>query len=1093
MSRLTLALGLALLVVEAGVAVALAATSANEQDWWSNGLALLAGVAFVVSGLIAITRRPENKTGVYLAAVGYTWFLGSLADSGNSWVAAAGNILGSLSFVAFAALLLSFPTGRFGSRFERAFPIIVGATFVGLTLVTSLVDPTPMPDCPRCAENPLDVVDWSGVASTLDAITNLMGVVLALTGVVLIVRRWRNAGPAMRRTLWPVLATGGFSLGVLAVFGIVYALTGSEIDALAPIFLASFAAVPIAFLSGILRTRLARSSVSELVVALDSGAPLRDALAQALGDPDLEVAYWLDWRRGLLGAGWVDSEGHAVPDPSSGGERAVTYVERDGVRIAALLYEPGLEAEPELVDAVSAAASLALQNNRLQAELRAEVGFMNTVTNTAPSLLVNIGTDGVIRNINVAAREASGLDDDEALRGQQYWDVFIAPSERAAVVARFNALSPDFPPGEYENTFVNARGEERTIYWRTAPVKDEQGRVVSIVSGGLDITERRKRELELERERDATTTALEAIPSIVVVLDHGGTIGDRDVENPRVGANRAFRQALGWRDHELVGRPFLDFIVGDDDGRAAGAIATAAAGGASDEVESELRCADGSLRAFAWTAVPVADVTGRADALVLVSGIEVTERRRLEADKERERQFLNAIANNAPSLLCLIDHDGRLTHMGANIAFEAALEYESAAIGGQVLWEQFVDPSEAEEVRGVIEDVVAGAAPKEHDNTWVASSGRRLAIAWTCTPLPQLDERKLLLITGVDITERKRREEEVRSAEERFRAVIERAPVAITEIGLDHTVKLWNPAAEHIFGWSADEVLGRPPRWVPEDRQAEFLALSDREAEGEGYTGFETIRMHRDGRRVDVEVAAAPIRDAEGNVMGAMAVLSDISDRKRQEEELRASRARLVAAGDDARRRLERNLHDGAQQRLVALSVALRLAESKLHDDPETTVEILAGAREELAHALEELRELARGIHPAILTDRGLGPALTALAARTPIPVHLTVYDARLPPGVEAASYYVVAEALTNVAKYADASEARVSVTSNDGRVVVEVADDGVGGADAAEGSGLRGLADRVAALDGTLVVESPTGKGTIVRAEIPLPVGISP
>ena len=145
------------------------------------------------------------------------------------------------------------------------------------------------------------------------------------------------------------------------------------------------------------------------------------------------------------------------------------------------------------------------------------------------------------------------------------------------MIARFQALAPDFPPGEYENTFTNARGEVRTIYWRAAPVKDAEGRVVSIVSGGLDITERRKRELELERERDATTTALEAIPSIAVVLDREGTIRDRDLDNPRVGANRAFRQALGWRDHELVGLPFVDLIAEDDDGRASAAIATAAA------------------------------------------------------------------------------------------------------------------------------------------------------------------------------------------------------------------------------------------------------------------------------------------------------------------------------------------------------------------------------------------------------------------------------------------------------------------------------------------------------------------------------------
>ena len=190
-----------------------------------------------------------------------------------------------------------------------------------------------------------------------------------------------------------------------------------------------------------------------------------------------------------------------------------------------------LDAEPDLLEAVTAAAALALQNDRLQAELRAEVSFVSTVTNTAPSLLVTIGTDGRVRTINAAALEAAGYDDEARRRGQHYWDLFIEPAEREAMIARFHALAPGLPAGEYENTFTNARDEVRTIYWRAAPVKDAAGNVISIVSGGLDITERRKRELELERERDATTTALEAIPSIAIVLD-------RDGDDPRPGCRQ---------------------------------------------------------------------------------------------------------------------------------------------------------------------------------------------------------------------------------------------------------------------------------------------------------------------------------------------------------------------------------------------------------------------------------------------------------------------------------------------------------------------------------------------------------------------------
>jgi signal transduction histidine kinase len=218
-----------------------------------------------------------------------------------------------------------------------------------------------------------------------------------------------------------------------------------------------------------------------------------------------------------------------------------------------------------------------------------------------------------------------------------------------------------------------------------------------------------------------------------------------------------------------------------------------------------------------------------------------------------------------------------------------------------------------------------------------------------------------------------------------------------------------------------------------------------------------------------------------------MALYADITERKRQEEEIRASRARIVEAGDEARRRLERNLHDGAQQRLVSLSLSLRLAQSKVSADPVAAEKVLDAAREELAAALDELRELARGIHPAVLTDRGLTAALEALATRSAIPVEIETPDEELPRSVGAAAYYVIAESLANVAKYAGATHATVAVAHDNGRAVVEVADDGVGGADASAGSGLRGLADRVEALGGTLFVDSPPGAGTRIRAEIPL------
>jgi signal transduction histidine kinase len=202
--------------------------------------------------------------------------------------------------------------------------------------------------------------------------------------------------------------------------------------------------------------------------------------------------------------------------------------------------------------------------------------------------------------------------------------------------------------------------------------------------------------------------------------------------------------------------------------------------------------------------------------------------------------------------------------------------------------------------------------------------------------------------------------------------------------------------------------------------------------------------------------------------------------------ELRASRERLVTAGDMERRRLERDLHDGAQQRLVAISMQLRYLQSRIREDPSTAEELVTTATDELALSLEELRELARGIHPAVL-DHGLDTALESLAARSPVPVTVD-YDVgeRLPAPVELAAYFVASEALTNVAKYAQATSVAVRVRRTAAQAVIEIADDGIGGADAGGGSGLRGLADRVEALDGTLRVRSPAGAGTVVTAELP-------
>jgi signal transduction histidine kinase len=279
--------------------------------------------------------------------------------------------------------------------------------------------------------------------------------------------------------------------------------------------------------------------------------------------------------------------------------------------------------------------------------------------------------------------------------------------------------------------------------------------------------------------------------------------------------------------------------------------------------------------------------------------------------------------------------------------------------------------------------------------------------------------------------------------------------------------------------------------WLPDDER--FVDARGRSVElpapgsGRGVT-----RVEREGRLVAMIVHDALVIDKELDSIAAAAAMALENERLDAElrakvAELRASRSRMLRVGLEERRRLERDLHDGAQQRLVSMALNIRLARDRMREDPAAAEGLLDSAGAELDAALAELRELARGIHPAVLSDRGLDAALETLAHRAPLPVELTRSEhERLPEAIELAAYFVVAEALTNVAKYASATHAKVNVAQDNGRLVVEVADDGVGGADPDNGTGLRGLADRLAVIEGRLEVDSPPGAGTTIRARIP-------
>jgi len=319
-----------------------------------------------------------------------------------------------------------------------------------------------------------------------------------------------------------------------------------------------------------------------------------------------------------------------------------------------------------------------------------------------------------------------------------------------------------------------------------------------------------------------------------------------------------------------------------------------------------------------------------------------------------------------------------------------------------------------------------------------------------------------------------------------------RGAVAELVVGLDasRVGRLRESLARALGDPSLEVAFWSPERSLYQDAEGAQVDVP------EGNGDRSVILLERGGERLGAIVHDPALAEDPGLISGVRAAIGMAVDIERlnaavraQLADVRASRMRIVEAADAERQRVERNLHDGAQQRLVALSLALRRARAQLPADGAGELEAtLGGASEQLATALSELRDLARGIHPAILTEAGLGPALRSLARESPIPVSVTLeIDDRLPDPVAVAAYFVAAEALANVAKYSAADSVAMSAVSTVGSLHVEITDDGVGGADPVTGSGLRGLADRVAALGGLLEIHSPPGGGTRLVADLPL------
>ena len=509
--------------------------------------------------------------------------------------------------------------------------------------------------------------------------------------------------------------------------------------------------------------------------------------------------------------------------------------------------------------------------------------------------------------------------------------------------------------------------------------------------------------------------------------------------------------------------------------------------------------------------------------------------------------FARILTETTQSLVCVLAPDGRILLF--NEACERATGFAREEVLGRLAQDFVIPDEERDAFAEFLHYVARTGTPAPQVGHWLAKDGGRRLIAWSNHPMTAADGTlESLVTTGIDLTDREAPtaqaegalagDPEAKLAEVGRLATEQRelrrvATLVASEVSPERVftavsegcARVLEVNATHVLRFEQDGgalIVGRHNRdgirnysvgdRLPADEQSATGRVRDTGAPARvddwgGRTGLMAEAMFRTGYR---STAAAPITVA-GHLWGAIAIANEQPLPAEAEsrllefceiaslavasaqarEDLIASRARLVKAGDEQRRRLERNLHDGAQQRLVSVALKLRLAKARLLTAPDTIGDLLDDASRELDTGLAELRELARGLHPAILGDLGLAHALEALATRTPVPVELDVpFEERLPERVERTAYYIVSEALTNVAKHAGADVARVTARRDGDVLRVTVSDDGAGGADQALGTGLLGLRDRAEAAGGTLSVTSPPGRGTVVTAALPLSEG---
>ncbi len=591
---------------------------------------------------------------------------------------------------------------------------------------------------------------------------------------------------------------------------------------------------------------------------------------------------------------------------------------------------------------------------------------------------------------------------------------------------------------------------------------------------------------------------LERVVQPVWVVDQAGLIRF---------ANPSALAALGYENvSDLLGKPAHQTVHGKRPDGAALPVEECTMllpGTTGQTVHSEdwLVRRDGSLFPVEYWSAPI-DMTGGRGAVLAFT--DISERRRTEHALRERDAVLSALGQP----VWVVTYEGLISYV--NPAAVTALGFGDAAelIGQNGHW--LVHYKRPDGSRFPIEDcpltrVRQTGEPLElAQDWWIRKDGSMIPVSCTAVPIPTPDGWGTA-VAFTDMTERRAAENaarardvaaarttELAASEARQRAILEAALDGVISIDRRARITYANSAAERIFGYRADELIGRE---LPEA----IMPPSLREAHRDGFARYlatgethildrriEITAMRADGSEFPAELTVT--RTGLPEAPAFTGYIRDITDRQRAERELIASRARLVTAFDAARQRVTRDLHDGAQQRFVSTIINLQLAQQKWDTEPPRARELLDAALSDARRGTDELREIAAGIDPAILTQRGLATALRALAGRLPVPVQLQLPERRLPGPIEASVYFFCSEALTNVVKHARASYVSVRVTAEEDGCTVEVHDDGVGGArPGSDTSGLTGLHDRIGALNGAMDIISPADGGTTLHAWIPV------